>query len=217
MSWYTWLRKHLPVLPLQFTMNPWFTHVLLQKKWLLAQPTHPTNDKPASKDDRGDILLPGFWACSTDCIVDIRVTNTDPAKVLITQEKEKKHKYLEPCLEQRRHFTPFVCSTDGLLGREAATFAKWLIAKLATKWQHTYSQVCGYVKAWLSITIVRATHLCLRSSRIPTHQISTRQPLWEDGAGLVVTSWDNIYEFVISNDCTWNHTNISKPVRFEQN
>jgi hypothetical protein len=157
-------------------------------------PTKPTSDKPASEDDRGDILLHGFWARGTDCIVDVRVTDTDaksyrhrdPAKVLITQEKEKKRKYLEACLEQRRHFIPFVCSTDGLLGQEASTFAKRLAAKLATKWQGTYLQVCGYVKARLSIAIVRATHLCLRGSRIPTHQISTRRPMWEDGAGLAL-------------------------------
>jgi hypothetical protein len=29
---------------------------------------------------------------------------------------EKKKKYLQACLEQRRHFTPFVISTDGLIG-----------------------------------------------------------------------------------------------------
>jgi hypothetical protein len=69
--------------------------------------------------------------------MDVRVTDTnaklyhhrDPAKVIATQEKEKKQKYLKAsCLEQRRHFTPFMCSTDGLLGHEATTFAKhaWL-------------------------------------------------------------------------------------------
>jgi hypothetical protein len=65
-------------------------------------PTKPTSNKPASKDDR----LCSFAARGTDCIVDVRVTDMDaksychrdPAKVLITQEKEKK-KYLEACLE----------------------------------------------------------------------------------------------------------------------
>jgi hypothetical protein len=102
------------------------------------------------------------------------------------QEREKKRKYLGPCLEQRCHFTPFVCSTDGLLGREASTFAKQLAAKLTNKWQKPYSQVCGYVQARLSIAIVRATHLCLHGSRFPTSQISTRHPLWEVGAGLAL-------------------------------
>jgi hypothetical protein len=55
--------------------------------------------------------------------------------VLKSQEKEKKWKYLEACLEQRHHFTPFVVSTDGMMGREASTFAKCLSAKLAEKWQ----------------------------------------------------------------------------------
>jgi hypothetical protein len=61
----------------------------------------------------------------------------DPAKVIATQEREKKWKYLEPCLEQQSHFTPFVCSTDGLLGHKAETVAKRLAAKLASKWRKT--------------------------------------------------------------------------------
>jgi hypothetical protein len=146
------------------------------------------------ESDRGDLLLRGFWARGTDCIVDVRVTDTDaksyckrdPDKILESGEKLKKKKYLEACLEQRRHFTPFVCSVDGLLGREAKTFAKRLAAKLAKKWQRSYSQTCGYVNARLSIAIIRATHLCLRGSRIPTSKISTKFPQWEDGAGLAL-------------------------------
>jgi hypothetical protein len=152
----------------------------------------PTTQEAAPEDERGDLLIRGFWAKGTDCILDVRVTDTDaksyckrpPAKVLATQEKEKKRKYLENCLKQRRHFTPFVVSVDGLLGREAATFSKRLAAKLASKWQRSYSEVCGYVNARLSICIVRATHLCLRGSRVPTDRVSSRRALWEDGAGL---------------------------------
>jgi hypothetical protein len=75
-------------------------------------------------------------------------------------------------------------SVDGLFGREAATFSKCLAAKLALKWQRSYLEVFGYVNACLSITIVHATHLCLRGSRVPTDKVTTRQALWEDGAGL---------------------------------
>jgi hypothetical protein len=74
--------------------------------------------------------------------------------------REGEEENLEACLERRRHFTPFVCSVDaGLLGREAKTFAKRLAAKLASKWEKTYSQACGCINARLSIAIVRATHL----------------------------------------------------------
>jgi hypothetical protein len=116
--------------------------------------------------------------------MDVHVTDTDaksyshrdPAKVIATQEQEKKRKYLEACLEQHHHFTPFVCSTNSFLSCEASTFAKRLIAKLATKWQKLYSQVCGYAQARPSIAIVHVTHLCLRGSRIPASQIMTRCP-----------------------------------------
>ena len=156
-------------------------------------------DKEAAtgEDERGDLLIRGFWTPGTDCILDVRVTDTDsksycnrtPSKVLESQEKEKKRKYLGSCLENRRHFTPFVISVDGLLGREAQTFAKRLAVKLAGKWQKPYSQVCGYVKARLSIAAVRATHLCLRGSRVPAHNISARFSQWEDGAGLSMHEW----------------------------
>jgi hypothetical protein len=138
------------------------------------------------------ILVRGFWARGTDCIIDVRVTNADaksqrqkdPAKVLSQHEREKKRKYLEPCLAQRRHFTPFVVSTDGMLGREATFFIRRLSSILAEKWHQPYSVVCGFIKSRLSIAIARATHLCLRGSRIPTGQISNKRPLWEDRAGL---------------------------------
>ncbi len=94
-------------------------------------PATKANAKPASEDDRGDILLRGFWARGTDCIVDVRVTDTDaksyrhrdPDKVIATQEREMKRKHLAPCLEQRRHSTPSLCSTAALLSRAAQTFA----------------------------------------------------------------------------------------------
>ena len=63
-------------------------------------------------------------------------------KVLAAHEHEKKNKYLEPCLNQRRHFTPFVVSTDGLVGKEATTLLKKLSAILAEKTGKPYSEVC---------------------------------------------------------------------------
>jgi hypothetical protein len=105
--------------------------------------------------------------------------------VLEAHEREKKKKYLKACLEQRRHFSPFVASTDGLLGKESQTLLKKLSALLAEKWEKPYSKICGYVNAWMSIAMFRATYFCLRGSRIPTSQMSNRRPpQWEDKAGL---------------------------------
>ena len=92
--------------------------------------------------------------------------------------------YLEACLQQRRHFPPFVASVDGMLGVEATAPLKRIASRLATKWRHPYSKTCGYVKSRVAITLVRATHLCIRGSRVPAHRISVQRPQWEDGAGL---------------------------------
>jgi hypothetical protein len=105
-------------------------------------------------------------------------------KVLAQHEREKKKKDIEPCLEQHRHFTPFVVSMDGLLGKEAKTLLKHLSALLSKKWEKPYSEVCGYVNAQISIAIVRATHLCLRGSCIPMSHMSNWHPQWEDKTSL---------------------------------
>jgi hypothetical protein len=95
-------------------------------------------------EDRGDILVRGLWARGTDCIIDVHITDVDsksqrskdPHKVLEAHEREKKKKYLEACLKQRRHFSPFVASTDSLLGKESQTLLKKLSALLAGR-SHT--------------------------------------------------------------------------------
>jgi hypothetical protein len=151
-----------------------------------------TLSKQASSEERGDILIRNLWQNGTDCILDVRITDTDaasyrhkdPKKVLEQHEREKKKKYLQACLDQRRHFSPFVVSTDGLIGREAKVILKVLASRLAEKTGKPYSELCGYVNARMSIAIVRATHLCLRGSRIPTSRMSDRRPQWEDPAGI---------------------------------
>jgi hypothetical protein len=98
----------------------------------------------------------------------------DPHKVLARQEREKKKMYLQSCLEQRKHFTPFVVSTDGLIGREAGELLKRLFLRLADKWERPYSVFRGFVSTRMSIAIVRAPYLCLRGLRVPFSQISRR-------------------------------------------
>ena len=154
-----------------------------------STPNPYSNDK---QFERGDILVHGLYDRSTSCIIDVRVTDTDqpsylsstPAKIILKQEREKKKRYLESCLEQRRHFAPYVVDTYGLLGEEAKAFNKRIASKLADKWQSPYSATMGFVNARVSVAIVRATHLCIRGSRVPYRHVSTKGSQWEDGAGL---------------------------------
>ena len=150
---------------------------------------NPTNEK---QFERGDVLVHGLYDRHTSCIIDVRVTDTDqpsylsttPAKVILKQERAKKKQYLENCLEQRRHFAPYVCDTYGLLGEEAKAFNKRIASKLSEKWKSPYSATMGFVNARISVAILRATHLCLRGSRVPYRHVSTKMSQWEDGAGL---------------------------------
>ena len=122
----------------------------------------------------------------------MRVVNTDaesyweksPERCLEEAERIKKKMYLEAFLQQRRHFSTFVASVDGLLGVEATATLKRIASRLASKWKQTYSKTCGYVKSRIAITLVRATHRCIRGSRVPEHKISVQISQWEDRAGL---------------------------------
>ena len=152
---------------------------------------NPSDPQAPDTRERGDLLIRNLWENGTDCIIDVRVTDLDapsyvsrsPAKVLASHEQQKKKKYVEDCLHQRRSFCPFVISTDGMLGFEAKTLLKQIARKLSAKWERRYSVVCGLVRARLSIACVRATHLCLRGSRIPFTRMS-RRIQWTDSAGL---------------------------------
>ena len=75
-------------------------------------------------------------------------------------------------------------SVDGLMGKEAQAFLRRLVQLLSRNLEQLYLQVCGYVSARVSITIIRATHLCIRGRRIPADRISHCRSQWEDGAGL---------------------------------
>ena len=116
--------------------------------------------------------------------VTITYQQKELGKCLHEAEKGKKKMYLEACLQQRRHFSPFVASVDGLLVVEATSTLKRIASRLATKWKQSYLKTCGYVKRRIAITLVRATHRCIRGSRVPAHRISVQQPQWWDGAGL---------------------------------
>jgi hypothetical protein len=151
----------------------------------------PPVDDPSNDGDRGDILFRGLWKNQHKTIAEIRVTDTDanayehqnPHDVLRKQEKEKRKKYLCPCLEQRRSFVPFVVSTDGLIGRKPKNLLKQIALRITAKWEQPYSVVRGFVNARINLEILRATNLCIRGSRVPASKMSKRVQ-WLDGAGL---------------------------------
>ena len=152
----------------------------------------PAGALPPEVTEKGDLLIHDLWQNGTDSVHAMRVVNTDakshnaktPEKCLQEAERWKKRIYLEACLQQSRKFSTFVASADGLLGVEATATLKRLASRLATKWKQPYLKTCGYVKSRIVITLVGASHRCIRVSWVQAHRISVQRPQWEDCAGL---------------------------------
>lgn len=140
----------------------------------------------AGDEARGDVAVHGLWKKGETCILDIRVTDTDAksyastssAKVLEKAAKVKKDKYLDVCLERRRSFAPIVYSVDGMACKEAKAFEKRIASLLASKMDRRYSEMVGFVRARMSLAVVRSNTLLLRGSRVPFN----RRPVYDDGA-----------------------------------
>ena len=103
--------------------------------------------------------------------------------ILRTQERVKESKHKTACESTRRDFVPFIVSTDGCLGDAAQAFLRRISMRLAEKWQRPYSQVFGFVRARMSIAILRASSQCLRGPRV---RIQGAVCIMEDGAALGV-------------------------------
>ena len=108
-----------------------------------------------------------------------------PEKALAKAEKEKKDLYLQACVERRRAFTPMVYSAYGIPGAEAFAAQKRLVALLSYKLKREYSEMCGFVRARMSLVIVRSNSLLLCSSREKGARI-LQQPKLTDGAVMVL-------------------------------
>ena len=93
-------------------------------------------------------MIRGLRQQGTGGLVDIMMVNTDscshrtrtPDAVLKTAERTRRRKRLHDCQTQLHDFTPFIVSTDGLLGDEATAMLKRLGSLLAVKWGKPYSQ-----------------------------------------------------------------------------
>ena len=124
-------------------------------------------------ESRADVSAHGFWKRGTTAMFDIIIINLDagsyvrmmPEKDLAKTEKEKKDLYLQACLERRRTFTQMVYSADRIHGGEALAAQKRLSALLSYKLKREYSEMCGSVRARMSLAIVRSNSLILRGPR----------------------------------------------------
>ena len=71
---------------------------------------------------------------------------------------------------------------DGMEGREAKATRRRVASSLTAKWGQQYSQLCGFVRSCISISLVRATSRCLRGTRKPDCRAPDIE--WVVGAGM---------------------------------
>ena len=96
--------------------------------------------------------------------------------VLLSHEHEKKKKYVIPCAEINRSFTPLVASSDGIQAVEHDKATNRLASHLSITWKRRYSTCVNFISARLAFAMVRAV------SRSPTPY--TPAIGWESGDGL---------------------------------
>ena len=95
-------------------------------------------------------------------------------------EKEKKSKYGSDCETRHATFTPLCLTIDGLLAPKMSQFIKHLAVRLSMKWDLKYSTILYWARSKLSLSLVRATNLCIRGSRSKWRGLG-----FEDGGGLI--------------------------------
>ena len=87
------------------------------------------------------------------------------ANTLATAEKEKKDNYLQPCLERRCSFTLKMYSVKGIPVTEALAAKRHISLLLSNNLKWEYSDMCGFIRAQMSLAIVRSNTLLLRGAR----------------------------------------------------
>jgi hypothetical protein len=94
----------------------------------------------------------------------LQQTKSSPNSLFQTQEREKKNTHLASCTDQHRHFTPFLATTDGVLGNKAGGLphppphhhpvSEMTYALLSCVRSHPCPNQCRYSP--------HTTHLCMR-------------------------------------------------------
>ena len=63
-------------------------------------------------------------------------------------------------------YLPLIYSVDGTACKEARALKKRIASLLAYKWNRPYSELVGYVRARMAMSILRSNTVCLRGARV---------------------------------------------------
>ena len=112
-----------------------------------------------------------------------------PEKALANAEKENNDLYLQACLESRRAFTPMVYSAEGINGAKALAAKNRLAALISYKLNQEYSEMCGFVRARMTLAIVMSNSLLLRGPCDKGVRIRQRPELMDGAVMELLAPW----------------------------
>ena len=102
-------------------------------------------------ETRSDLIIQGLWYRQTKAIIDVKISDYDlhiyrfdtMVKFLDKWEKIKKYKHGNHCHYQQKHFSMFIISVDGMLGRESLVLLANLSRLMAVKMDESILHVQG--------------------------------------------------------------------------
>ena len=109
------------------------------------------------------MIIQGLWDWQVDGIIYVKICDADKetymyeptAALLARWDKITKYKHSKHC-HNKRIFSPFVISVDGMLGREVLVVLSKLSQVMAEKREEPLLQVKGWVKVRISIAVARS-------------------------------------------------------------
>ena len=127
--------------------------------------------------------IQGLGESQIEAIIDVRFGDDDAETwkpearddLLARWEKIKKDKHGQHYNNQGKHFSPFVLSVDGMMGKEAQVVIATLIQLMSAKMDELISQVKGWVNDRIEIAVVRSYYQVLRGAQVPS-PLRTREP-----------------------------------------
>ena len=118
---------------------------------------------------------------NTDTVYYLQKT---PDKIIQTEEREKKFKYMEAWLHKISYFFPLIVSVVILLVIKEESMLKCLPIQLSAKLWQPYLQACIYFHNMVAIKMVCATHQCIWVLCVSEIQIIIQRLQGDSGSGL---------------------------------
>ena len=179
-------RRDTPELPLSKARAQTVTPIGPSEVESDEKNAHWTDD-----EKRADIYVRNFYSPGRPALFDIRMFDHNQASyrkkpiatVLANHEREKRRKYAQEAAEQRKDFSPFVVTRDGIIGRAAENTMRRIASTLAGRWDMHYSRTSYFVRSRISIAILRSTNHALYGARIPFRP-KHYAPQWTDNAAI---------------------------------